>query len=58
MIKEVEKNGKKYYECELCGLVYNNKDTAEQCEKFCEEHKGCNLCNSEITEKAIKLKEE
>ena len=58
MIKEFEKDGKKYYKCELCGLVYSEKEWAEKCEKFCEEHKGCNICNMDVTEHAVEIKEE
>ena len=37
--------------CEECGLRYKNKMWAERCEKWCKEHKSCNL---EITRHAVK----
>jgi len=48
MVKEV-------YACEICGLVYADKALAEKCERFCGEHKSCDLT---IIKQAIgKLKE-
>ena len=43
MVKEI-------YLCEACNFVYKDKETAEKCEKFCEENKSCNL---EITKDSI-----
>ncbi len=43
MPKEVTKEGKKYYKCEECGLLYTNKETAEECQAWCSKHKSCNL---------------
>lgn len=43
MTKEIEKGDKKYYQCEECGLVYTDKEIAERCQKWCVEHKSCNL---------------
>lgn len=35
--------GKELYQCEECGLKYENKETAEKCQAWCKEHKSCNL---------------
>ncbi len=58
MVKEVDKDGQKLYQCEECGLKYAQKETAEKCEAWCRpsnpsgrpelmsngrEHKSCNL---------------
>jgi len=31
------------YACKDCGMLYKTKELAEQCEKWCTEHKSCNL---------------
>ena len=51
MAQEVTKKDKKYYKCEECGLLYLDKETAEQCQAWCSEHKSCNL---EIIKHAVK----
>ena len=51
MTEEIEKDGKKYYKCEQCGLVYSDKEMAERCQRWCSEHKSCNL---EIIKHAVK----
>jgi hypothetical protein len=51
MVKEMEKASKKYYECEECGLIYPEKEMSEKCQKWCSEHKSCNL---DITKYAVK----
>ncbi|HEV2403049.1 MAG TPA: heavy metal translocating P-type ATPase [Candidatus Saccharimonadales bacterium] len=38
------------YQCPECGLHYADKETAIKCERWCKEHKNCNL---EITELSI-----
>lgn len=40
----------KLYQCPKCGLHYEDKETAMQCETWCEENKSCNL---EITKLSI-----
>lgn len=40
----------KTYRCSECGFRYRDKETAEQCEAWCKEHK---TCNREITKHAI-----
>ena len=52
MVKQINKNNKKYYLCEECGFVYLDKKIAEKCEEYCKKYKSCSL---EITNHAIKL---
>ncbi len=42
-----------YYKCGICGLIYESKDWAEKCEKWCKNNKGS--CNSEILKRSINL---
>lgn len=51
MAEEIEKEGIKYYKCNECGLIYSDEEIAEKCQKWCSEHKSCNL---EITKNAVK----
>lgn len=41
----------KIYKCSVCGLEYLKEKWAKECEKWCREHKSCNL---EITRHALK----
>lgn len=44
MVKIIQqKNNKELYQCEECGLKYENKEIAEKCQDWCQEHKSCNL---------------
>lgn len=52
MVKETEKNGKTYYQCEICKFYYESRDLAQKCEDFCKEHNSCSL---EITKHAVQL---
>ncbi len=52
MVKEIKKNGKTLYICEECGFAYEQKEWAEKCQAWCQEHHTCNL---EIMEHAIPL---
>ena len=54
MVKEVEKNGKTYYQCEVCMFYYKDRKTAQECEDFCNKYKSCSI---EITGKAVELGE-
>jgi hypothetical protein len=47
MLKMVEE----YYLCKKCNLKYQEKELAERCQAWCEEHEG--QCDSEITKYAI-----
>lgn len=50
MVNEIERKVGTVYLCELCGFGYQDLDTAERCEQYCDIHGGC---SSEITRKAI-----
>ncbi|MBS3101921.1 hypothetical protein J4458_00560 [Candidatus Woesearchaeota archaeon] len=52
MVKTIEKNNKKYFQCEICGFVYKTKELAQKCEVWCEKYKSCNV---EITKYAVSL---
>jgi len=52
MVKELEKNNKKYFQCETCKFAYEDKDWAGKCQAWCDEHSSCNL---EITKNAVQL---
>lgn len=41
----------KVYQCEECKLFYKEEKIAQECEKWCKEHKSCNL---EIIKQAVK----
>ncbi len=47
MVKELHKDDKTYYVCEECGFVYEQKEWAEKCQQWCQQHQSCNL---EITQ--------
>jgi hypothetical protein len=38
------------YQCPECGLHYEDKQIAKQCEAFCKEYNGCSL---EITKLSV-----
>lgn len=50
MVKELQQNSKTFYQCEACGFTYADKEWAEKCQAWCEEHHSCHL---EITEHAV-----
>ena len=56
MVKEQHKDNEKLFQCEECGLHYDeeNKEKAEECEKWCKEHH--NSCNPDIIKYAIESK--
>jgi len=43
MVKEIEIEGKKYFECGECGMDYDELELAEKCYDWCSTHKSCNL---------------
>ena len=49
MVKENKKAN--IYICDACGFKYKDKEIADMCEKWCKEHKSCNLA---IAKYAIK----
>ena len=52
MAKQIEKNNKKYFQCEICGFFYKDKKLAQKCENWCEKYKSCNM---EIAKHAVKI---
>jgi hypothetical protein len=49
----IEKDNKKYYQCEECGHIYETEELANKCEEWCKEHKSCNL---KIVKEIVKVK--
>lgn len=41
------------FQCPVCGLHYEDQQTAQQCETYCTEHNGCSL---EITKLSVERK--
>jgi len=52
MVKELRKDDVTLYICEACGLAYKEKELAEKCKQWCEQHQSCNL---EITQHKVPL---
>ncbi len=52
MVTELLKNSKKFYICDACGFAYEQKEQAQKCQRWCEEHNSCNL---ELTKYAVPL---
>ena len=50
MVKGKEISKKKFFQCEVCGHGYLDKETSIKCYLFCEK-KG--TCSAEITKKAV-----
>lgn len=50
MVEKIVIDQREIYVCEECGLGYADKETAEECEKYCSTHHACSI---EITRKAI-----
>jgi hypothetical protein len=50
MVNEFERKVGTVFQCELCGFGYQDLDTAERCEEYCNTHGSC---SPEITKKAI-----
>ncbi len=42
-MKEINNDDNIMYQCEECGLIYEDKEWAEKCEVWCKEHHSCNL---------------
>ena len=53
MVKEIENQGRKVYQCEECEFLYEDKDWADKCEEWCRENHSCNM---EIIKHAVKIK--
>lgn len=52
MVKEIEKEGRKYYQCAICGIYYETREWAQKCEEFCRKNKSCSV---EITKHAVEI---
>ena len=39
----VEVEGRKFYACGECGLIYESLDIASKCEEWCRAHETCNV---------------
>ncbi len=50
MVKELHKEDRVLYVCEACGFAYEEKEWAQKCQAWCEEHNSCHL---EITQHAV-----
>lgn len=50
MVKKKAVSNQTIFVCEVCGLGYVDKETAQECESWC---KRTGTCNIEITKKAI-----
>jgi len=50
MVREKALGNQTIFVCEVCGLGYVDKETAQECEAWC---KRTGTCNIEITKKAI-----
>jgi len=51
MVKEIKRDSKSLYVCEVCGLKYRERRLAEECEEFCSKHNSCSL---EIIKHAVR----
>lgn len=43
MVKILIQDDKKFYQCEECGFLYEDREWADKCEGWCKKHKSCNL---------------
>jgi len=50
MVKEKKIGDKILFLCDVCGLGYKDRETAEKCEEWCRKTGSCNI---EITRKAV-----
>jgi len=55
MVTERAHEGKSVFLCDICGLGYKDRGTAEECEDYCRTHNSCSI---KITEKAVYFPEE
>ena len=50
MVRDIEKNSKKFYFCDVLIIAYTDKKIVSDCENFCAIH---NSCSMEITKHAV-----
>ncbi len=51
MVRESRYDGRPLYTCEECGLGYDDRAMAEECEGYCSTHQSCSL---KITRHAVR----
>lgn len=51
MVKIIKQNNKILYQCPACGLQYEEKEIAEKCQSWCQQHNSCHL---DIIKHAVK----
>jgi hypothetical protein len=51
MVSEKKLGDKKVFLCDICGLGYADRGTAQDCEDYCRTHDGS--CSAEISAKAV-----
>ena len=51
MVSEKRIGDKTVFLCDICGLGYADKKTAQECEDYCRTHNGS--CSAEISAKAV-----
>lgn len=56
MVKEVRSNNKVLYVCETCNVAYADKEWAQKCQEWDEQHPGS--CNLEIVQHAVTEQEQ
>lgn len=54
MVQAASKDNEKFYECGICGLHYKEKEWAEKCKAWCEEHQSCSLAITSYAEERNK----
>jgi len=52
MVTELHRDGSTFYVCDECGFAYKERELAEKCQLWCQQHQSCNL---EITQYAVPL---
>ena len=55
MVTEKKIGDKTVFLCDICGLGYSDRKTAQECEEYCRAHPGS--CSVEISQKAVYLPE-
>jgi hypothetical protein len=51
LVTEKRIGDKTVFLCDICGLGYSDKETAQECEDYCKAHPGS--CSAEISKKAV-----
>ena len=51
MVSEKKVGDTTVFLCDICGLGYADKETAQECEDYCRAHHGS--CSAEISSKAV-----